>query len=280
MRLESFLRNSACGLLALGVIASGRTRRAKAIAFSGDVITPIYFHNPNKRLFQRCIAWLRENGYTFITAEQVIAFLRCGTSVPRGAVWLSCDDAYREWLDVMLPVIRDAGVPVTMFVPSGVVENGGQLPWVAHTSDQERDTLTVSDLRTVAQLPQVTIGGHTVSHAITVDLPEERARYELGHSRLSLESWTDAAVECFAYPEGLYDGRERPILIELKYQMAVTTRAAFITRNTDPYEVPRFCVPDNVWFAEAICNMLGVWRPAIDPVLRRLRRRPKLAFSD
>jgi hypothetical protein len=39
-------------------------------------------------------------------------------------------------------------------------------------------------------------------------------------------------------------------------------------------------VPDNVWFPEAICSMLGVWRPVIDPVLLRLGRKPKLAFMN
>jgi poly-beta-1,6-N-acetyl-D-glucosamine N-deacetylase len=279
MQFQSLLRNSFCSMLALGVIASGRTRRAKAKALSGEVITPIYFHNPNKRLFRQCVKWLRRNGYTFITAEQLIEFLHRGAPVPRGAVWLSCDDAYRDWLDVMLPVIREAEVPVTMFVPSGVVENGGQLPWVRHTG-QERDTLTVSDLKTVAQLPQVTIGGHTVTHTITADLPDDKTRYELGHSRLALESWTGSRVECFAYPEGLYNGHERRILAELNYRMAATTRTEFITRDTDPYLVPRFCVPDNVWFPEAICNMVGAWRPVIDPVLALLGRRPKVAFQN
>jgi peptidoglycan/xylan/chitin deacetylase (PgdA/CDA1 family) len=243
------------------------------------VITPIYFHNPNKRLFRRCVKWLRRNGYTFISAEQLIEYLHHGKPVPKGAVWLSCDDAYREWLDVMAPVIREEGVPITMFVPSGVVEHGGRLPFKRRKADA-RDTLTVADLKTVAQLPQVTIGGHTVTHAVTMNLPEDRTRYELGHSRLTLEAWTGTAVQCFAYPEGLYDGHERRILAELNYRVAATTRPDFITRRTDPYLAPRFCVPDNVWFPEAICSMLGVWRPVIDPVLLRLGRKPKLAFMN
>jgi peptidoglycan/xylan/chitin deacetylase (PgdA/CDA1 family) len=271
----SIIRNSFCGALALGVIASGRARRAREKALSGEVITSIYFHNPNKRLFTRCIRWLSKHGYTFISAADLIDILYGAKPIPKGAVWLSFDDGYKEWLADVLPVVHERRVPVTLFIPSGIVEGSGQLPWLHRRKSgtaPARDSVTVSELKAIAGYPEVTIGGHTVNHAVTVNLTEEKTRLELGESRRALESWAGASVQCFAYPEGLFDGRERRFLTEFGYRLAAATTNDFITRKTDPFLVPRFCVSDNIPFPEAICNMVGVWRPALDPIVHFLRR--------
>src|SRR5438105_1934900 len=107
-----------CECLALGLLASGRVRRAKEIAVRTGVVTPIYFQNPNRLLFERCIQLLFDHGYTFISARDLVDFLYFDKPVPTGAVWLSFDDGYKEWLDTVLPLVRQRNVPVTLFIPS------------------------------------------------------------------------------------------------------------------------------------------------------------------
>ena len=53
----------------------------------------------------------------------------------------------------------------------------------------------------------------------------------------------------------------------LGYRIAATTENAFVTSKSNPYLVPRFSVADEISFPEAICNMVGVWRPVIDPMI-------------
>jgi len=269
-------RNCLCGLLALGVIASGRVRRAKKRALSGEVVTAIYFHKPNKRLFGQCVRWLTKNGYHFISASDLLDILYRDRTPPKGAVWLSFDDGCKEILeDVISPILLQQ-IPVTLFIPTGIVQGDGRFPWLhKETSVQlpsgPRDSLTVDELIRAASCPQVAVGSHTVSHAITNDLTEEEARVELGKSKLTLEAWTGTEVKCFAYPEGLFDHRERSLLKEFGYALAATTKNAFVAPKTDPYLLPRFSVADDIFFPEAICNMVGVWRPIIDPILGSLR---------
>jgi glycosyltransferase involved in cell wall biosynthesis/peptidoglycan/xylan/chitin deacetylase (PgdA/CDA1 family) len=272
--LRSKIRNALCGLLALAVIASGRARRARKKILAGEMITPLYFHNPNKRLFARCIRWLTEHGYTFISTEDLIRILHHGEPIPKGAVWISFDDGYKEWLDDLLPIIRERRVPVTMFFPSGIIESAGILPWLRTRKSfaNARDAVTVSELQTIATCPEVTVGGHTVNHSVTAGLPEAKVRFELGQCRGTLESWVGSAVTCFSYPEGRFDGRERGALAEFGYRLAATTTGDFIMRKTDPYLIPRFCIGDNISFPEAVCNMVGVWRPLLDPLIHFLHR--------
>jgi peptidoglycan/xylan/chitin deacetylase (PgdA/CDA1 family) len=252
--------------------------------FREDVVTAIYFHNPNRRQFARCVRWLDEHGYTFISARDLVESLYGGKKLPRGAVWLSFDDGYEDWLENVLPVVRERNVPVTFFIPSGIVAGDGLYPWLrrresaasnttgAAVSNGFRHAFTVGQVKQVAGCPEVTIGGHTVTHTVTSGLTDTKTRYELAESKRTLESWTGAKVNVFAYPEGRFDGHEKPLLKELGYELAATTQVAFVTRETDPYLVPRFCVPDDVTFPESLCNMVGAWRPVIDPVKKLLRK--------
>ena len=257
------LRKLICGLMALFLLMTRRARLASKRAFSGDVITAIYFHNPSRKLFERCVSWLIHKGYTPIGVEQLAEILEKKSPFPRGAVWLSMDDGYREWLPDLLPIIRKYKVPVTLFIPSGIVEGDGTFPWLRKPT---RGSLTLDELKEMSRCPQVEIGGHTVGHTVTTKCTQDELKVEIGGSKHLLEAWTGKRVCSFAYPEGRYDGRERETLLDFEYSIAATTQATFIEKEVDSLLVPRFCVPDGVSFAEATCNMIGIWQTFVAPL--------------
>ena len=287
VKLRWLVHYCAGAVLALLLIGLGRARAARRKALNREVISAIAFHKPNRRLFLRCIAWLIENGYTFIAADDVVEFLHRAKPIPQGAVWLSFDDGWKEFAEV-LPLVRRHHIPITLFVPSGVLEGDGRFPWLcdamhpSFSSSQtlrksalapdSRDAITVDELMKIAAYPEVTIGAHSVSHPVMPDCTDETVGFEVAECKRVLESWTGKAVNCFAYPEGKFDGRERRFLIDSGYQLAVTTQSAFITREADCYLAPRFIAGDNVSFPQAICSMVGIWRPVADP-LKVLRDR-------
>ncbi len=270
--------------LAALMIVSGRVRLARKKAFAAGVVSAIYFHKPNRRLALQCLNWLTRMGYKFVSADDVLAMLKHGRALPRGSVWLSFDDGWRDLLTTVLPVIRQRRIPVTLFIPSGIVEGDGRYPWLhdpAHPGyslrhrlpkNGRREAITVAELREIARYPEVTIGSHTVSHPRTTCCDEKRLRHEIGECKRQLQSWIGKEVKFFAYPEGRSDGRETPLLIEFGYEMAVTTESGLIARGLDPYRLPRFSVGDDVSFPQAICSMVGVWRPVVDRLADACRR--------
>ncbi len=141
-----------------------------------------------------------------------------------------------------------------------------------------RDAMTLPEVKTAASYPEVTIGSHTVSHAITTDVQTAVLRDELAQSKSQLEDWVGTPVRSFAYPGGYFDGRESRVLAECGYELAVTTEPRFVTVSSNNFEIPRFHVGDNIPFAEAVCNMVGVWRPAFDPLVH-LVGRARTAFG-
>ena len=259
------LRNTVCEGMALAMIAAGYVSRARRRAFTSETVTAIYFHNPRPKLLAKCIRWLQKYNYHFISLDDLRAFLYDRQELPRGAVWLSFDDGYKEWMDRVLPLIHRENIPVTLFIPPGIIEGDGQFPWLkgnVPNDDANRQSLNVDQLKRIAEYPEITIASHTVHHIVTPELSRVQAEYELGESKRVLESWTQKPVQYFAYPEGRFDGRETPVLRSLDYLLAATTESSFITRQSDPYRLPRFSVADEISFPEAICNMVGVWRPA------------------
>jgi len=279
------LRNLACAALALCLIASGRVRSAKRRAQNAPMITPVYFHNPNRKLFRKCILWLASNGYRFLSLEELSAILRGAQPFPAKAAWISLDDGNAEWTTEILPIAQELNVPVTMYVPSGIIKGSRLYPWLhdesyprpggqlAHhlpSTPGSEESMGLSDLLKMSEQPQVTIGSHTETHSVLTSCTDDGLKNEIGTSKTDLEAWTGTSIRTFAFPGGHTDARADRYLIEFGYDLATTTEPDFIRPGTNMLRVPRFNVPDAATFPEAICIMAGVWRQALDPIKKVL----------
>jgi len=299
--LRNKIRNGIVSLLASCLILSGAIKRAKRKAFSGNYITGLYFHNPNRKLFLNCIHWLKKNHYVFINAEQLQNMLQGREMVPPGAIWISFDDGWRENLRNVIPVINEYKVPITLFIPSGIIENSGVF-WWSYTrqfssylpepyrvnrlallevpekvrkvvmekflsqvpSSLEREAITVTELQELGRNPLVTIGAHTVNHVVIPNCEDREREYEIQESQKHLENWLGKEIKYFAYPNGRFANNEGALLQKYQFTLAATTANSFITLQNDPYYIPRFTVFDAATYPEAICSMVGVWRPFMD----------------
>jgi len=301
VNLKRAIRNSAGSILATALLAFGSAGRAKKTAFQKDVITSIALHNPRKDIFSKIVRWLLQNGFTFISTAMLIDILNGQAPCPKGAVWISLDDGWKENLDNVIPVAVQYDIPITIFVYTAAIEEGAfwwkklrqsadllpaeyrdsfsistqpesvrkeVIELIARTGLKfEREAMTVEDIRNIATIPQVTLGAHTVTHPFLPQCPESQIEYEIAESGRKLEEWTGCKATAFAYPNGLLDGRERQYLERYGYQLAGTTECKFARAGTDVYLFPRNIVMDDGSFSENLCHALGIW----DPLIRRLK---------
>ncbi len=90
----------------------------------------------------------------------------------------------------------------------------------------------------------MTIGAHTVSHPILTLVDERQARWEIHESAERLRAICRAPVECFAYPNGKpgrdYTARDRSLLRQAGFRLAVSTAHGAAAPGRDPYQLPRF----------------------------------------
>jgi peptidoglycan/xylan/chitin deacetylase (PgdA/CDA1 family) len=108
------------------------------------------------------------------------------------------------------------------------------------------------------------IGGHTVTHPILAQLPDDVARAEIGQGKESLERLVGAPLRLFAYPNGRsrrdFDRRHVAMAREAGYVAAVSTRAAVAHHTDGVFELPRLS-PWGCSSARFVAQMLH-WRIA------------------
>jgi len=88
------------------------------------------------------------------------------------------------------------------------------------------------------------IGGHTVSHPILANTPDDVAAREIADNRAALEAITGKRVTLFAYPNGVpgqdYFAEHVRMVRECGYAAAVSTSWGAAGAESDPHQLPRF----------------------------------------
>ena len=103
----------------------------------------------------------------------------------------------------------------------------------------------------------ITIGSHTVSHALLTGESTNRIQYELRLSKQTLESRLKSTVKHFAYP----DGRFNPAVVQA-VQAAGYRYAYGICRTRDSV-YPLLTIPRKVLWEKACVDAMGRFSPAV-----------------
>ncbi|MBS3124374.1 polysaccharide deacetylase family protein [Candidatus Woesearchaeota archaeon] len=296
---RSFWKKLAASIFGLILIVTGVYSFSKKKRNYGKYITGLFFHDPSRNLFERCLKNLRKNKCNFISSEQVIEILQGKIELPSRAVWITLDDGWKGNITEVIPVIKQYKVPITIFVSTGPVESRlpfwfstarrfeeklpikyrGKALWKASEEDRKRvikeleenitekrdpEAMSISEIKDIASLSLVTIGNHTMSHVIMNHCTFEEMRSEIKQSQAKIKKWTGKEANCFAYPNGNFNQKVVGFMKESGFILAVTTKKDFISLNSNIYELSRFCVNDEAYFPETICQLTGAWGMAMD----------------
>jgi peptidoglycan/xylan/chitin deacetylase (PgdA/CDA1 family) len=159
-------------------------------------------------------------GYEGATFSQVAR-----GDAPRRALAVTFDDGYRSNLELGLPVLRELGLPATVFVPTAHV--GSERPmswpgieqWVGTEHEGELIPLSWGELREL-QGHGWEVGSHTVTHPHLPALDDESLARELSVSKADCERELGTACATLAYPYGDHDDRVATAASEAGYQAA------------------------------------------------------------
>jgi len=117
-------------------------------------------------------------------------------------------------------------------------------------------TLSGSELLTLASDGLVDIGAHTVTHAFLSAHDRDRQRHEIAESRRYLEHALGRRVTSFAYPYGDCPPGAVSLARE-QFDCACSTEAAVVSRDSDPFRLPRLEVQN--WNGEDFARHLARW---------------------
>jgi glycosyltransferase involved in cell wall biosynthesis/peptidoglycan/xylan/chitin deacetylase (PgdA/CDA1 family) len=81
-----------------------------------------------RKAFERQMRWLAGTGRA-VSLDDVLRTRDGGAPLPRGAVLVTFDDAYRDFDEHAWPVLRRLGIPVALFVPTAYPGSPGRAFW-------------------------------------------------------------------------------------------------------------------------------------------------------
>lgn len=182
--------------------------------------------------FRRHVAWLAEGGVRVLPLSELLRLPE-----DAAAVALTFDDAFGNFATEAWPLLRERGLPVTLFVPTDHVGRTNQWPGA---DDPSIPVLSLLDWHGLARVAEegVALGSHSLSHRDLRLLGADDLAAEMETSAHRIESRTGRRPSAFAYPYGLVadavvDAARRV------YRYACTTRLRTLRPQEDPLKLPR-----------------------------------------
>jgi biofilm PGA synthesis lipoprotein PgaB len=128
------------------------------IAEKTDALIPEYAVSPT--MFVRQIDWLRNNGYNFISVDDILAHKAGQKMLPPKAVLVTFDDGYRSAYDHALPFLKMLGIPSVVAVVGAWEEESGTVNFDGRMIPRNK-LMTWDQLREISKGGLVEIGSHT-----------------------------------------------------------------------------------------------------------------------
>jgi peptidoglycan/xylan/chitin deacetylase (PgdA/CDA1 family) len=198
-------------------------------------------------------------GFSFVSALEFAE--RASGGPPPGLAALTFDDGMEDNHSLLLPLLREYGLPATVYVCTGLV--GKPNPWVRGAR-----MMTEAELRALAE-GGVEIGAHGVSHSDLSRLGYEACLREMVASREWLERVCGQPVRTFAYPFCKYGEGAARAARDAGFVAAVTChgRGSWV-----PYELPRAMISGKDGLPSFVAKLWDLYGPVFHSPPGRLAR--------
>ncbi len=241
-----YLASSMAALLAIVAAAAPMAAAAQA----GRSIPVLVYHrlDPDKpgpttvrvSRFREQLAWLRTHNYRIVSLRAALADLK-QPPVPEDQpeAVITADDGNETIYTDLFPLIRDAGLPITLFIYPSAISNASY-------------ALTWEQLRTMQASGLVDIQSHTYWHP---NFKVERRKRspadyqafvdsQLSRSRQVLEAKLGRPADMLAWPYGIVDADLESAAKRAGYAFAFAYAGGPMKPSDDPLALPRIPVPD------------------------------------
>jgi peptidoglycan/xylan/chitin deacetylase (PgdA/CDA1 family) len=182
--------------------------------------------------------WLKEDGWTFVTMNELIR-----KSHPNKTVAITFDDGFEDNFTVALPILEKADAKATLYLVNKRENNDWSRKKKRHHGSGElmrERKLSDEQVRAMLASGRIELGSHTLTHANLLQLTPEEKQQEITLSKEQLESQFGVPVTSFAYPFGIYDEQDRQCVQDAAYTNAVTTDAGIDQLGRpDPFKLKR-----------------------------------------
>jgi peptidoglycan/xylan/chitin deacetylase (PgdA/CDA1 family) len=183
--------------------------------------------------FRRQMDYLAAESYRVVDVVEAVARLDSGLRARTIAV--SFDDGYLDVAEHALDALAAYGFRATVFVAPAVVDGNAWFDWYR----SQPELLDWSEIVELDQDGTLRFEAHSLTHPNLPTLDDHVARHEIAGSKQELELKLDRSVQAFAYPTGLFGARERRLVAEAGFRLAVSCEPGLNTATTDRFALRR-----------------------------------------
>ncbi|HEY7335064.1 MAG TPA: polysaccharide deacetylase family protein [Bryobacteraceae bacterium] len=194
------------------------------------------------RTFREQMSLLADSGISVVPLEKI--------RENPGAVALTFDDGFRNFLAHAFPVLREKGFPCTVFVVSGFC--GDYNRWPSQPAAPRVPSLPLMSWKELREISGqgVALGSHTVTHPKMAGLSAAEVERELSSSQSAIEDAAGEPVKAFAYPYGESTPAVREA-VRKRFKIACGVKLAYVSAGSDDVDLPRldaYYLQNRVWF--------------------------------
>ncbi len=202
--------------------------------------------------FRRQVDLLIDAGFEIVTVAD-LAERADGGRPPPGLAALSFDDGMDNNHSVLLPILREYGIPATVYVTTGII--GRPNPWLAPEAGARM--MTEDELADLVAAG-IELGAHTVTHPDMSLLDHAGCVREMTESRRVLQDRFDVPALTFAYPFCRYGSEAIAAAREAGFVAAVTCEGR---GGWDPYELRRAMITGKDGVPSFVLKLAEVYHP-------------------
>jgi peptidoglycan/xylan/chitin deacetylase (PgdA/CDA1 family) len=158
--------------------------------------------------FKRQMQFLKRHDYNVVKLEDLPDLLEKG-NVPHKTIAVTFDDGYENNYTAAYPVLKELGLPATIFISPALIGTEDYLTW-----DQVIE---------MSESGVISIGSHTMTHSWLPGSDEHKLDVEIIDSKRAIESHIRRPVISFSYPLGGFDRHVREKVIKAGYKISVAT---------------------------------------------------------
>ncbi len=185
--------------------------------------------------FRKQMEAIKNAGLPVISMADFQAWKRGEKEIQDKSIVITIDDGWKAVYTDAYPVLKELGLPFTLFLYKNYVDGGGK----ALTTEMVKEM----------QQHGATIGSHSVSHAYPgshrrkgAEAYEKFLRLEMGESKRFLDEKFGVRVTTYAYPGGIHTPEMDPLAKEFGYEHLFTVLPGKIRRSHDNHTLPRYII--------------------------------------
>lgn len=199
--------------------------------------------------FEKQMAFLANEKYTSLTAEEFYLFMQNKITVPQNSILITFDGGFKTNLETAYPILKKYDFTAINFIDTGQV-----------TEKNSKTSVTVQDLQKGCDV--FDIQSHTYNfhqrteegEAYLVSKTQNEIQQDIGISLVNLNKKNPI----FSYPYGEYDDETIEALKQLSIKMAFTTESNDVRPGMDIYTIPRkLILPDDT--IEDFKKKINMW---------------------